>query len=260
MLLEKKVSIITGGARGIGKAIAMLFAEEGSNIVIADIDIDNAKKTSMEIEKNTKSKSLAIKVDVSNKSDVEEMVRRTLEKFGHISVLVNNAGIYCNPMPFLEFSEELWDKTIDVNLKGVFLCSQAVAKVMVKQSSGKIINISSQQAIYGVKENAAYAASKAAVLRFTQVLAIELASYGIQVNSICPGITKTDMIEQSCSKFASKEGLTVNDYIKRLSDNIPLGRMATPEDIAGLVAYLASKESDYITGSAILITGGLTCN
>jgi len=260
LYLRNKVAIVTGAARGMGLSISKRLTKLGAKVVSVDIleGFEKCYKDTVEGKKDLYP-GFPLKVDITVLEQVKYMVDTVIKRLGRIDILVNAAGILREEL-VVDLKEGDWDDLMNVNAKGVFMCCKYVAKEMIKKKSGKIINISSQQAVQGVKENAAYAASKAAVLRFTQVLAIELAPYGIQVNSICPGITKTEMIEQSCSRFASRMGLTINEYMKKLSNDIPLGRMASPEDIAGLVSYLASNDSDYITGAAILITGGLTCN
>ncbi len=257
--LQNKVAIVTGAARGIGMGIAKKLAKHGARVVSVDIIEGFEESYLKEIGKIAPNPGFALKVDISCLEEVKHMVATVINKLNRINILVNAAGILCEELA-IDLDEKDWDRLMSINAKGVFMCCKYVAKEMIKNKSGKIINISSQQAVHGVKENSAYAASKAAVLRFTQVLAIELAPYGIQVNSVCPGITMTDMIKQSNRKFALKMGIDESALMKKITENIPVGRLATPEDIAGLVGYLASSESDYVSGAAILITGGLTCN
>ena len=246
MLLQDKVSIITGGARGIGKAIAETFAREGSAVVIADINKDAASKTANEINNSTKVKTLALEVDVSNKKSVDSMVKKTIDKFGKIDVLVNNAGVQ-EPTPFLDFTEELWDKIIDINLKGTFLCSQAVAKEMVKRKSGKIINISSCSGIHPNPGETAYGASKAGMLALTRDNAFELGKYGINVNAILPGLTDTYLTRQSILN-----NKTEPIWIEKTA----LKRIGKVEDQANVVLFLASYLSDYVTGEGIIVSAG----
>ena len=246
MLLQDKVSIITGGARGIGKAIAETFAREGSAVVIADINKDAASKTANEINNSTKVKTLALEVDVSNKKSVDSMVKKTIDKFGKIDVLVNNAGVQ-EPTPFLDFTEELWDKIIDINLKGTFLCSQAVAKEMVKRKSGKIINISSCSGIHPNPGETAYGASKAGMLALTRDNAFELGKYGINVNAILPGLTDTYLTRQSI----------LNDKTEPIwIEKTALKRIGKVEDQANVVLFLASYLSGHVTGEGIIVSAG----
>ena len=246
MLLEKKVAIITGGARGIGEAITKLFAKEGSDVVIADIDLDQAIKTAEEIEKETNRKTLSLKIDVSKKSEVDEMVKKTIEKFGKIDILVNNAGGN-RPTPFFDFTEELWDKIIDVNLKGTFFCTQAVAKEMVKRHYGKIINISSCSGIHPNPGETAYGPAKAGVLALTRDNAFELGIHGIYVNAILPGVTDTELTR----RFILNEE-TEPIWVGKTA----LKKIAKPEDQANTALFLASNLSDHITGEGIIVSGG----
>ena len=257
--LNSKVAIVTGASRGMGLVIATEFLELGASVVFVDISSTLEDEFKKIINKNSLYSGLALKADVSLSKEVQHVVETTMAKFNRIDILVNAAGILYEEY-VINFDECNWEKIMNVNAKGVFLCCKYVAKAMINQRSGKIINISSQQAIKGDIENSVYAASKAAVLRFTQVLAMELADKGIQVNSVCPGIANTDMIKQSCLKFAKTKNLNLEKCMEDLRNKIPLGRMAESKDIANLVNFLASDYSDYITGAAILIAGGLTCN
>ena len=246
MLLEKKVAIITGGARGIGEAITKLFAKEGSDVVIADIDLDQAIKTAEEIEKETSRKTLSLKIDVSKKSEVDEMVKKTIEKFGKIDILVNNAGGN-KPTPFFDFTEELWDEIIDVNLKGTFLCTQAVAKEMVKRHYGKIINISSCSGIHPNPGETAYGPAKSGVLALTRDNAFELGIHDIYVNAILPGMTDTELTRRY---ILNKETEPI------WAGKTALKKIAKPEDQANTALFLASNLSDHITGEGIIVSGG----
>jgi len=246
MLLEKRVAIVTGAASGIGKAIARVFAKEGSDLTIADVDIDRAKITAAEIEKETGRKTLALKVDVSKKSNADEMVKKTMEKFGKIDILVNNAGIY-RPLPFFEFTEELWDMVIDVDLKGTFLCTHAAAKEMAKRHYGKIINISSVSAIRPHIGETAYGPAKAGMLALTRDNAFELGEYGIYVNAVLPGMTDTELTRASL----------LNEETEPIwADKTPLKKIAKPEDPANAALFLASYLSEHVTGEAIIVSGG----
>lgn len=254
MRLDDKVAIVTGAGRGIGEAISIRLAREGADVVVCDVNLDSAKETAEKIE-TIGQRSLAIKTDVSKSSDVEKMVNLTLEKFGKIDILVNNAGIVIVKQ-IVELEEEEWDKVIDVDLKGVFLCSKAVAKVMINQKSGKIINISSDSGKTGYALFTSYNAAKFGVIGFTQGLAKELAPYGINVNAVCPGIVGTKMWEYVDEQLGKRWGLPKGEALKMHIKQIPLGRLETPEDVAGVVAFLASQDADYMTGQAINVTGG----
>jgi NAD(P)-dependent dehydrogenase (short-subunit alcohol dehydrogenase family) len=247
MLLKNTVSIITGGSRGIGKAIAFLFAKEGSDIVLADIDLEGIKNIADEITSKTGRKCIAINVDISKKADVEKMVSATMKEFGKVDVLVNNAGILLH-RPILDMTEEEWDRVIDVDLKGYFLCSQAAGREMVKKKRGRIIHISSCSAKKPSPEEAAYSAAKAGILGFNRVLAAELGPYGINCNSILPGATDTEMIR---STF-----LTSSDIEEEWIDKTALKKLGKPEDIAKVALFLASDLSSHITGEVIVVSAG----
>ena len=243
-----KVAIVTGGASGIGRAIALGLAKFGAKVVIADQAIGQAQKTAGEIEA-AGGKALAIKTDVTNRRNVEQMVNQTIKRYGKIDILVNNAGIMSR-CTVMDMKEEEFDKTLEVNLKGVVLCSQAVAKHMIEQKSGKIVNVGSSLSSRGSVCNfsgggADYCASKAAVQAFTRTLAMELGPCGINVNAVAPGITNTPMHE------GLWEG-AVAYYI----GSVPLGRLAEPEDIADVVLFLVSDAARYITGQTIHVNGG----
>jgi len=259
LFLKQKVAIVTGAARGMGLGIAKKLAGQGVYVVSVDIIEELEKIYNDVIKKVSENPGFSLRVDVSNIKEVKNMVDTVAKKLGRVDILVNAAGILYEELA-TNLEEKYWDKLMGVNAKGVFLCCKYVARKMMEQKSGKIINISSQQAVKGDIEYAAYAASKAAVLRFTQVLALELAPYNIQANCICPGCTDTSMTDQSISRYIKKFKVSLDEHKSRICSELPLGRMATPEDIASLVSFLSSHDSDYISGAALLITGGSTCN
>jgi NAD(P)-dependent dehydrogenase (short-subunit alcohol dehydrogenase family) len=247
MKLDKKTAIVTGARRGIGRSAALALAKEGANVVVCDISQEDCQKVVTEIE-GLGRKGLAVKCDVSSKAAVEEMVKRAVKEFGRIDILVNNAGII-SYKPFLDLTEEEWDNTLKVNLKGQFLCAQSVAKEMVKNKRGRIINIasiSSGGCGIAFPSIAHYTASKGGVIGLTEALALELTPLGINVNAICPGAIDTDM----------SKGVKESGQLEPLLRRIPKGRLGQPEEIANLVTFLASGDSDYISGSAIVIDGG----
>ncbi len=248
MKLEGKVAIVTGAGRGIGRAISLSLAGEGADVAVSDIDSTAAGEVSGKI-KAAGRQSVSVKADVSNSKDIDRLVTKTLNAFGRIDILINNAGVD-KFIPTLEVSEGLWDNMLDINLKGQFLCSQAVAKQMIKQGGGKIVNIASIGGLEAMPGRAAYSASKAGVLHLTRVLAVEWAKYNINVNSGSPGATMTAMMEKNLKENAE----LLNSYIER----IPLKRMAKPEEIAHVVLFLISPGSEYITGQNITIDGGLS--
>lgn len=246
MRLVNKVAIVTGAGRGIGKAIALALAKEGADLVVVSRTPSEFMETAKEVEVLGR-QALTLKVDVSKKEDVDSMVNLTMQKFGKIDVLVNNAGASM-VRPSEELSEEDWDKTIAVNLKGVFLCSQAVGRIMIKQKMGKIINISSMAGKIGLPMRAAYCAAKAGVIALTKVLAVEWAKYSININAIAPSIVKTSIIADLIRRGLANE----EDLIRRT----PMRRLATPEEVADLAVFLVSDASKYITGQTIFIDGG----
>ena len=268
--LTGKVALVTGagGRRGMGRAIACRLAAEGADLVVTDIvaqtdtaDWHGLPDVISQIEAMGR-QALGLVADVSSAQQVEAMVRQTLDHFGHIDILVNNAGASAGDdrVPVVELTEAAWDRVNDVNAKGTFLCCRAVARSMIERGrGGRIINLSSTSGKIGVPRYAAYCASKFAVRGFTQALAHELAPYGINVNAVCPGLTETERIEDMAAALAP-EGVTATDHRRRMVQtagaDTPLGRVAQGADIARTVAFLASAESDYLTGLSINVAGG----
>ncbi len=245
MELKNKVAIVTGSRRGIGYGIALYLAKEGCNIVISDIEQKDCQKAAKEIEEKTGAQSLAFACDVSKKEEVGDLMRKTIEKFGRLDILVNNAGVF--PLvPFQNMTEKDWDRVLDVNLKSVFLCSQAAIKVM--KPGGKIINISSIASFVGFPGLVHYCASKGGMNSMIRAMALELAPQKINVNAIAPGAIDTTGASQASNEDAKKQTIA----------SIPLSRMGAPEDIANAVVFLASEKSAYITGQTIIIDGGWT--
>ncbi len=244
MELEGKVALVTGAAQGIGKAIAHLLAKNGADVVVSDINLEKAQETSEVIQKMGR-KSLAIKVNVADLSDVEQMVEAILGQFGRIDILVNNAGITRDRL-ILRMTEEDWDAVLDVNLKGTFHCTKAVIRHMAKQRSGKIVNIASVSGEMGNPGQANYSASKAGVIGLTKTIAREFAARGINVNAIAPGFIQTAMTDAIPEK--SKETLI---------QMIPMERLGQPEDVAEAVLFLVSERSSYITGQVLNVNGGI---
>ncbi|MFX0200824.1 MAG: 3-oxoacyl-ACP reductase family protein [Candidatus Hodarchaeota archaeon] len=251
MKLEGKIAIVTGAGspRGIGRASAMALASEGANLVVNDMNLQTAEETVKEIKKLNRDAILACG-DVSKADEVTGMISQALEAYGRIDILVNNAGIDQKKL-VIDMSEDDWDKMIRVNLKSIFLCSQAVLKTMLDQRTGRIINISSLAAKQGggIFGGAHYCASKAGVIGFTKGLAKEVASYGINVNAIAPGVILTNLVDWD--KDVTPE---IREKVRK---GIPLERFGTPEEVAEVVLFLASDSSNYITGAVIDINGGL---
>lgn len=251
-LLSEKVAIITGGARGIGKSIAQKFAVEGCRVVIGDIDESGGKSTIRELRANG-AEAIFIKCDHTDSKMVQGLVNEAISYFKKIDILVNNAGGFGPPTNFTDLSEQEWDRCIELNLKGVYICCKSVIPHMIEKNYGKIINIASIAAISAGPPNAHYAAAKGAVLSLTMALAVELAKYNIYVNAILPGTIRTDMWYSNIP-----EGVDENQFFKQMSDTlIPLKRIGTPDDVAGAALFLASELSDYITGDRIIVGGGL---
>jgi len=242
---EGKTVIVTGAGRGIGEAYALGFARERANVVVVDVVAFRAESTAKKVEE-AGGKSLVQAMDVSKKKDVDAMAEKTVERFGRIDALVNNAGVLFQE-PFLTSTEEQYYKIYDVNVKGLFLCAQAVARQMIKQKKGKIINVSSIAAIVGQANLSLYSSSKGAVLSLTRAMALELAPHNIQVNAILPGTTETPMAADALANPETRAQLT---------SGIPLGRLGKPEDHVGAVLYFASEESNWCTGQTLIVDGG----
>ena len=252
MGFEGKIAVVTGGSRGIGKAIAIELGRLGCIVAINYEHSQEKAAQVLEEIKDAKGEAIAIRGDVSTRMDVERLFKTVMEKFGRVDVLVNNAGIALNA-PLLETTDELWDRTINVNLKGVFLCIQTAAKHMIPRKYGKIVNISSNSGFgVAVPGETAYAASKAGVIQLTKNTAYELGRYGINVNCVAPGATDTDML---------KGEMTTEEYAKFLNDRRNKSSLATivqPQDVASAVLFFASDNSRSITGRTLLVDGGRT--
>ena len=242
--LTGKVAIVTGGYWGIGRGIAEALAEAGANVVICARHFDRCQQTCSEIEK-LGVKTLPVKCDVSNREDVEKMIKTTMQEFGKIDILVNNAGITGAAKAVVDMSDEEWSETIAINLTGIFLCSRAAAKEMIKQNKGKIINITSTASFMPLPYSGDYCASKGGALLLTKVMALELIKYNINVNAICPGFFETHLNPVFGAKI-----------LQEAPKKIPIGRIAKVDEMKGLAIYLASPASDYLVGSAIVIDGG----
>jgi len=240
--LKGKIALVTGSTKGIGKAIAFELAKEGANLVINSRNQSEAEQVGHQIHDEMGVKTLALRTDVSNIEEVKTLMKKTVDYFGRIDILINNAGVF-EICPFLQISEDTWDKIIDINLKGTFLCSKLALPIMVKQKSGVIVNMSSMAAkTGGILPVAPYAASKAGIIALTKALAREFAPYGIRVNAVAPGVIKTKMAE---SQAEEKRKI------------IPLGDLGEPEDVAKAVSFLVSDDASYITGEVIDVNGGL---
>jgi NAD(P)-dependent dehydrogenase (short-subunit alcohol dehydrogenase family) len=248
MRLTDRVAIVTGGAQGIGQGISLRLAEESAKVAIFDIDVKGAKTVAKQIEK-AGGNALALMVDVSKAKEVDAGVNKVISKFGKIDILVNNAGISLTSK-VANMADKEWDRTLDVNLKGVFLCCRAVIPHMKERKYGKIINIASVLALRGSMYYAHYGASKAGVVAFTQGLAVELGPHNINVNAVGPGFIDTPMAAHDVAP----------DVRQRLQKRIPLRRIGAPRDIAEAVLFLASDEASYITGQCLYVCGGLSAD
>jgi 3-oxoacyl-[acyl-carrier protein] reductase len=245
MLLKGKTAVIKGSARGLGKAIALKLASMGANIVLNDIPESDALDETAEEFRKAGYNVAVTRGDVRNQDDVKAMVKAAVDIFGSLDILVNNAGI-TRDKPFAMMSEEDWDMVLDINLKGAFICTKLAAKQMMKQRYGRIVNMASVAGRYGNQGQANYSASKAGLIGLTKTTAKEFASRSITCNAVAPGIIKSKMTDVLPEEVREK-------YL----ENIPLGRFGTPEDVANVVAFLASDDAAYVTGQVIDIDGGL---
>jgi len=270
--LKGKVAIVTGAGRklGIGRGIALRLARDGADVAVADICREfeefpgyglgmweGLKETADEISA-LGVRGLPVRVDVTDAAQVDEMVRQTVQALGRLDIIVNNAGGVVGPAPVIALEEAAWNKTMAINATGAFLCSRAAARQMMAQGQGgKIINISSIAGKHGAPFLAAYTAAKSAIIGLIRVMALEVGASNIQVNAVCPGEVDTDLQRWGWQLEAGMRGTSYEDVVKATVSRIPVGRLEVPEDVANLVAFLASRESDYITGQAINVCGGI---
>ena len=244
MQLKDKVAVITGGGRGIGREIALLFAREGAHIALGDVNADILAGTQKEIESIGRQVVTAV-VDVTKSEQVDSFVQKTLDKFGKIDILVNNAGVTRDTL-LVRMSEADWDLVLNVNLKGAFICTKAISKIMMKQRDGRIVNMASIIGIMGNAGQANYAASKGGLIAFTKTVAKELASRNVRANAIAPGFIQTDMTAK------------LSDEVKaEMLKFVPLNKFGTVQDVANLALFLASDNSSYITGQVVQVDGGM---
>lgn len=251
MRLKDKVALITGAASGIGKSTSVLFGQEGAKVMCVDVNGDGADQVAHQIA-DSGGEAASLTVDVAREEDVQRMVRETVERWGRLDVLYNNAGIGFGG-PVTQVAEEEWDRLIDINLKGVFLgCKHAIPE-MAKQGGGAIVNTASDAGLRGVSFLSTYCASKGGVVLLTKSLAVEWARQGIRVNCVCPGVIQTPILEP----FLSQAGTGREAVLERMAQMHPLGRVGQPEEVARAVLFLASDEASFITGVALPVDGGL---
>ncbi len=243
-LLDEKVAIVTGGSKGIGKACVLALSEAGANTVVVSRHLSEARQAAAEAQ-DKGSDAIAIEADIKNASDVERMVHQTIDRFGKIDILVNNAAVNIRK-PILEFEREDWITILDTNLIACHLCAKAVCKDMMTRKSGNIINIASNLGTVVLPGRGAYAASKAGLIQLTKYLAVELASSGIRVNTVCPGPIETDMMRKMRTEAS----------FDHLIEKVPLKRIGQPGEIGGTIVYLASDASSFVTGTTIYVAGG----
>jgi len=253
--LSGKGAVVTGGAMGIGKGIAFRLAEAGASVMIADINLEAAKQTVEEIESRG-ARAQAVYADVRSAADAKKVAKAMVEAFGSLDILVNNAGIY-PLMPLMQVTEELWDKVLDVNLKGSFLYAQAAAEEMIKVGrGGRIINIASIDAMKPQNMGIHYNASKGGVVMLTKALALELAPHRILVNTVAPGGIMTPGIDAANKGYSQATGIEPEILMQGFVQRVPLQHRGEPDDIAKVVLFLASAAADYVTGSLLLVDGG----
>ncbi|MCL7745769.1 glucose 1-dehydrogenase [Halalkalibacter alkaliphilus] len=252
--LSGKIALVTGGGQGIGRAITLKLAEDGADVIIADLNLENAENVKQEVEELGQ-RAYAVQVDVRNENIVKEVVNASVREMGRIDILVNNAGVGAFN-PFFDIEEKELDLQYEVNVKGVFFFMKAVAEQMVKQGSGKIVNLASQAGRRGEPYALSYCMSKAAVISITQSAALALARDNINVNAVAPGVVDTPFWVEVDKRFAEIQNLPVGEPKRRVVESIPLGRIEQPEDVAKVVAFLASSDADYMTGQTVNVDGG----
>ncbi|MEA4908780.1 MAG: SDR family NAD(P)-dependent oxidoreductase [Anaerolineaceae bacterium] len=250
-----QVAVVTGAGRGIGKACALRFAQEGANVACLDMD-DAANAQTVEECTANGVEAIAIHCNVADPDNVDSAVQAVQERFSRIDILVASAGVYSGSL-LTELPVKQWQRTIDINLTGVFICNRAIAPILAQQGSGSIINIASMAGKTSWPGSAEYSASKSGVIGLTRSVAMEVAESHVTVNAICPGNTKTDMVRFVASQIGGRDGLSTDEWLASRANDCPMKRLAEPWEIAGVAAFLASEDSRYITGQAIEVDGGM---
>lgn len=255
--LQDRVALVTGGAQGLGAAICRRLAQEGAGVALADMNLPGAERTASEVANQTGQRTLPIEVDVTDETQVEAMVDRTVDEFGQLDILVSNAGVLIADAVD-QFPAQKWHLVMNVNLFGYFLCAKHAARVMKAQGSGAIIQVNSKSGKKGSYKNSAYAASKFGGIGLTQSLALELAEHGIRVNAVCPGnlLDSPLWVDSLYAQYARKWGITEEQVRQKYVDQVPLKRGCTYEDVTNVIVFLASQQAGYMTGQAINVTGG----
>jgi NAD(P)-dependent dehydrogenase (short-subunit alcohol dehydrogenase family) len=256
MRLANKVALVTGAGTGIGRATVMLFAQEGARVVAQDVNADTAQET-VQLIKQAGGEAVSMGGDVTFSAEAETIVKKAVDTYGRLDVLFNNAGIWRGGT-ILDISEEDWDRTMSVNVKGIYLVSRYAVQQMMRQESGSIINAASVAALRGSPMSAAYHASKGAVLLLTKCMAVDFGRYGIRVNCICPGIIDTQMADQLLTYRSLGDDDRKQALLESYEEHHPVGRFGQPGEVAKVVLFLASDESSFVTGAAWSVDGGLS--